>query len=955
MKITRVDTKSFAVSERAERRLLSRFGEKPLLTKKTEIKKAYRPVAKLKVSRQVRILKGVITEETIYERRENRFFVDLIDASLYYLQKPKKIKRYDIIGRLLDVSLEAVRLFGELLRKDHIFKDDADTSQLMEIINLGLVKIYKPGLKVLVGMVLDEFQTEIKHRTVVKDRIKSTYTFPKLEDPNYNLSSFLDETEILLDSYERDAIRHSIETLSDLITNLFNAKVELEGLFFMPYIQGTYVKSYQKKAITPEMHFPICFLHERCIKKEEGTKLKPIALSTSIDQRGSIPVESPTIDFSDVVGLGHIKEEIKDAIIYPLIKPELAKEFDKKGGGAILLYGPPGCGKTYLARATVGECGVTFFNVNISEIISRGMEAEAESLHRVFVEAEKNAPAIIFFDELDALGGRRTGAMEYEEKMEIDQFLMEMDGVETLHENILIIAATNAPWNIDPALRRSARFNKHIFVPPPSPETRENLFRKHIKGKKVSEEVDFKKLAGMTEGYSSSDIKAICDAAANIPWQEAVKGGEKRKISTNDFLNAIKNQKSSLIPWFKLAQREIKKSGETEVFEEFSNYILKYGGGVDQVKKPPINFSDVGNLNEVKEEIRKNIIYPLKKPELAKEFKKTLGGAILLYGPPGCGKTYLARATAGECEAAFFNVKLTDVLSKEVGESEKNIQDIFERASKNIPAILFFDEIDAIGGRREAATTTEKRLVNSFLTEMDGFKKKEGVMIIGATNSPWEIDPALRRAGRFTKHIYLPRPTQDARIEIFRIHMRNKPVSEDIDIIKLAELTEGHSSSDIKAICDSSAEIPWEEAMRGGEKRNISMDDFLVVIKKQKPSLRPWYSSARRQVLKSGEKEIYEELLDDIEKFESIVTPEVAVKRTLEDEKPGLGLKSAREREESIKMREEKEKLEDMIKLTREKFRQGEIDRKILDDLLEEYERKLIEIEVKLKRGDKTK
>jgi len=951
MKIKKVDTKSFAVSEKAERRLESRLKEKQLFKKKVEIKKAYRPIVNFKVSRQVKIQKGIIAEETMYERRENRFFVDLIDASLYYFQKPKKIKRYDITQKLLDISPEAVRLFGELLRIDHIFKEDADQSQLMEIITLGLVKIYKPGIRLVVAGLIDELSPETTHHTLVKDRVKATYKLPKFESPGYDLSSSIEETEILVDSYERDTIKHSIDTLSDLITNLFHAKVELEGLFFMPYIQGTYLTT-QKKAITPEIHFPLCFLHERCIKKEEGTKLKPVALSTSIDQRGSIPVEEQTIDFSDVVDMGHIKEEIKDAIIYPLTQPELAKEFGKKGGGAILLYGPPGCGKTYLARATVGECGVTFFNVNISEIISRGPEAEAESLHRVFVEAEKNTPSILFFDELDALGGRRTGAMQYGEKMEVDQFLMEMDGVETLHENVLIIAATNAPWNIDPALRRSVRFTKHLFVPPPNPETRENLFKKHIKGKKVSEEVDFKKLAELTESYASSDIKAICDAASSMPWQEAVKGGEKRKISMNDFLNAIKKQKSSLIPWFKLAQREIKKSGEIEVFDEFSDYILKYGGGVDQVKKPAINFSDVGNLNEVKEEIRKNIIYPLKKPDLAKEFKKKIGGAILLYGPPGCGKTYLARATAGECEAAFFNVKLTDVLSKEVGESEKNIQEIFERASKNVPAILFFDEIDAIGGRREAATTTEKRLINSFLTEMDGFKKKEGMMIIGATNAPWEVDPALRRAGRFTKQIYIPRPGLDARIEIFGIHTRNEPISEDIDFKKLAA-TEGYASSDIKAICDAAAEIPWEEAMKGGEKRKISMDDFLLAIKKQKSSLKPWYSSARRQILKSGEKEIYEELLNDIEEFENVITPEVAVKKVLEEEKSKLGLKPAKEREEITKLREEKERLEEMIKITREKFKQGEIDRKVLDDLLEEYERKLIEIEVKLKREDK--
>ena len=948
MKIKRVDTRAFAVSEKRERKLESKL-KKGVLSRKVDIKRAYRPIVKFNVFKQVEVHKGIISEETVFEGKENHLFVDLVDASLYYFQKPKKILRHDILKRLLDVSPGAVRLYGELLEKAHIFKDEAEQSQLLEIINQGLVKIYKPTAKLVLATLVDEIGPSSEHHTLVKDRIKIAYNPPKFESSDYDLSSYLDEADVLADSYEKDSISHSIETLSELIANLFGAKVSLEGLFFIPYVQGTYTTG-KKKKITPEMHFPLCFLGERCIKKTSGTKIKPIALSTSIDQKGTIPVEELTIDFSDVVNLKKVKDEIKDSIIYPLTKPELAKEFGKKGGGAILLYGPPGCGKTYIARATVGECGVDFFNINISEIIGKGAKEEAESLHRVFVEAEKNAPSILFFDEVDAIGGRRTGATQYEEKMEIDQFLMEMDGVETLHENVLIIAATNAPWNIDPALRRSVRFTRHIFVPPPSHETREALFKKHTEKRRVSEDIDFKKLAEMMEGYASSDIKAVCDAAVNIPWQEAVKGGERRRAGMNDFLTAVKNQKSSLRPWFKLAQKELKKSGEMDVFEEFSDYIIKYGGGVDEVKKPSINFSDVGNMEGVKEEIRKNIIYPLKKPELAKEFKKKVGGAILLYGPPGCGKTYIARATAGECEATFFNVKLTDVLSKEVGESEKNIQDIFDRASKNIPAILFFDEIDAIGGRRESSTTSEKRLVNSFLTEMDGFKKKEGLMIVGATNVPWEIDPALRRAGRFTQQLYVPRPDMNARMEVFMIHTRNEPIEEDIDFRKLAEMTEGNASSDIKALCELAAEIPWEEAMRGKERRKISMEDFMKVIDRKKSSLRPWYSSAERQIQKSGEREIYDDLLDDIEQFKSMAPSVTDVKKTLQDEKKRLGLKTESERGETRKLREEKKKLEEMIKITKKKFKQGEIGQKVLDDLVEEYERKLIEIEVKLKK-----
>ncbi len=947
MKIKRVDTRAFAVSEKRERRLESKL-KGGVIPRRVDIKKAYRPIAKLNVFRQIEVHKGILSEETVYEGKENNLFVDLVDASLYYFQKPKRILRHDILRRLLDISPGAVRLYGELLEKDYIFRDEAERSQLSEIINHGLVKIYRPTVKLILATLVDEIGPSSRHHTLVKDRIKVTYQPPGFENPTYNLSSYLDEADILVDSYKKDAISYSIETLSELIANIFGAKVRLKSLFFIPYIKGTYTAG-GKKRVTPEIHFPVCFLGEGCVKKMSGSRIKPIALSTSIDQKGSIPVEELTIDFSDVVDLEKVKEEIKDSIIYPLTKPKLAKEFGKRGGGAILLYGPPGCGKTYITRATVGECGVNFFNVNISEIIGKGVKEEAESLHKVFVEAEKNTPSILFFDELDAIGGRRTGATQYEEKMEIDQFLMEMDGVETLHENVLIIAATNAPWNIDPALRRSVRFTKHIFVPPPNLETREALFKKYTKKRKTSGGIDFRKLAGMTEGYASSDIKAICDVATNIPWQEAIKGGEKRGAAMNDFLTAIKNQKSSLRPWFKLAQREIKKSGEMSVFDEFSNYILKYGGGVDEIKKPLINFSDVGNMEDIKEEIRKNIIYPLKEPELAREFKKKVGGAILLYGPPGCGKTYIARATAGECEATFFNVKLTDVLSKEVGESEKNIQDIFERAAKNVPAIIFFDEIDAIGGRRESATMSEKRLVNSFLTEMDGFKKKESLMIIGATNAPWEIDPALRRAGRFTQQLYIPRPDLNARMDIFRIHTRNEPITDDIDFRKLAEMTDGYASSDIKAICEMAAEIPWGEAMRNKERREVCMEDFMKAIDRHISSLKPWYSSAEREIQKSGEREIYTDLVDDIEQFKSTTPTPSDIKKTLQEEKRRLGMKTYSERDETEKLRREKKRFEEMIMITKNKFKRGEIDQKVLDDLVEGYERKLIEIEVKMR------
>ncbi len=287
------------------------------------------------------------------------------------------------------------------------------------------------------------------------------------------------------------------------------------------------------------------------------------------------------------------------------------------------------------------------------------------------------------------------------------------------------------------------------------------------------------------------------------------------------------------------------------------------------IEKPEVKFEDVGGMDSVKEDIKKAIVYPFQKPEIYEMYKKKVGGGILLYGPPGCGKTFIAKATAGECNASFITLKIGDILSKWLGESERNIRSAFDSARKYQPAILFFDEIDAIGSTRdECGNAGAKRVVNALLVELDGITgANDKRLTLAATNAPWAVDPALRRPGRFSKLLYLPPPDYVSREQIFKLHTRGRPIDEKVDFSELSKLTEGYSSADVAEICEESADIPLTEALAGGRARKIAREDFISTIENRKSSLIPWFKAAIKHVERSGESEIFAELLKDAAKY----------------------------------------------------------------------------------------
>ena len=524
----------------------------------------------------------------------------------------------------------------------------------------------------------------------------------------------------------------------------------------------------------------------------------------------------PRITYEDIGDLEEAKQKIREMIELPLKYPELFRHLGIDPPKGVLLHGPPGTGKTLLAKAVANESGAHFIAINGPEIMSKFYGESEARLREVFKEAQENSPAIIFIDEIDAIAPKREEVTGEVEKRVVAQLLALMDGLQSRGQ-VIVIGATNRPNDVDPALRRPGRFDREIAIPVPDKRARREILHVHTRNMPLADDVNMDEIAEITHGFTGADLAALCREAAMhalrrfLPRIDLEKGSiptdvlKELKVTREDFMEAIK---------------DIQPSALREVY----------------VEVPEVRWDDVGGLGDVKQQLREAVEWPLKYPEHFKEMGIDPPRGILLYGPPGCGKTLLAKAVATESEANFIAVKGPEILSKWVGESERAIREIFSKARQAAPCVIFFDELDSIvprrGTRYDSGVTD--RIVNQLLTEMDGIARLEGVVVIGATNRPDIVDPALLRPGRFDRVIFVPPPDTAARLEILKVHTRRMPLANDVNLQEIAELTEGYSGADLAALCREAALIALREA---GKPTKVTMRHFDAALKAVKPSI----------------------------------------------------------------------------------------------------------------------
>lgn len=522
------------------------------------------------------------------------------------------------------------------------------------------------------------------------------------------------------------------------------------------------------------------------------------------------------VSYEDIGGLKEEVKKVREMIEIPLKRPELFEKLGIAPPKGVLMQGPPGTGKTLLAKAVASESDAHFIAINGPEIMSKYVGGSEENLREYFEEAEANAPSIIFIDELDAIAPNRENTQGESERRTVAQLLTLMDGLKSRGQ-VVVIGATNRPDSLDPALRRPGRFDREIEIGVPDQEERLEILEIHTRNMPLAEDVDLEKMASVTHGFVGADLESLCKEAAMRVVRRIIPDikSDDEEIPEEVLKKIVVTQDD-----FKAALKEIQPSALREVL----------------VQIPDIKWDDIGGLGNVKQELQEAVEWPLKYPEAFQKFGVRPPKGTLLYGVPGTGKTLLAKAVANESEANFISVKGPELLSKWVGESEAGIREVFRKAKQAAPTVIFFDEIDSIASNRSANdgdSGVTKRVVNQLLTEMDGMEELEDVAVIAATNRPDILDPGLMRPGRFDRHIKVEVPNEEGRLAIFKVHTKDMPLADDVDLKKLAKNTEGYVGADIESVCREAAMLTLRNNL---DAKEVPKKYFIEAVEKVKPS-----------------------------------------------------------------------------------------------------------------------
>ncbi|MBS3118054.1 CDC48 family AAA ATPase [Candidatus Woesearchaeota archaeon] len=528
-------------------------------------------------------------------------------------------------------------------------------------------------------------------------------------------------------------------------------------------------------------------------------------------------VSVPEISYEDIGGLEDEIKKIREMVELPLKHPEIFGRLGIEAPKGVLLHGPPGTGKTLLAKAVANETNSNFILINGPEIMSKFYGESEANLRKKFEDAEKNAPSIIFIDEIDAIASKREETRGEVERRVVAQLLSVMDGLKS-RGRVVVIAATNRPNSLDPALRRPGRFDREIEIGVPGKEGRLNIMKIHTRGMPLAKNVNLPEIAAITHGFVGADLQSLTKEAAMIVLRRLLPDfnlDEEEPISKEVLEKLYVTQKD-----FKDALKIVRPSAMREVL----------------IETPNVTWEDVGGLDEVKQKLVEAVEWPLKQPQVFERMGIRPPRGILLYGAPGTGKTMLAKAVAKESEANFILVNGPGLLSMWVGESERALREIFKKARQAAPTIIFFDEIDALAPRRGLgdSSRTGERMVNQLLTEMDGLEELNDVVVIAATNRPDILDSALLRPGRFDRIVYIPVPDEKGREKILSIHIKGMPLEKDINIKELAKKTQGYAGADLEAVCREAAMIALREDIKN---KTVSNAHFQKALEAVRPSV----------------------------------------------------------------------------------------------------------------------